>query len=280
MMNISVLVRTLNEEVNLSDFLENLRWCEDIVLVDSGSTDETLAIAESAPVRIFHKGWDGDESQHLHWIMEHVDFKHEWVLLLDADERAPQPLLKEIETTIQLPEGTNPNAYYIGRKNYLLGKWIKHSMPATPVMRMFRPGRIRWERKINPVPVVDGSYGYLKENLDHFNFSKGISEWLDRHNRYATYEAMETLKSLSMDTLKIAPLFSRDIAKRRAALKKLSFRLPARPFIKFIYTYFIRLGFLDGRAGLIYCSLQCIYEWMIVIKVRCIQHEEKQVSQT
>ena len=127
---------------------------------------------------------------------------------------------------------------------------------------------IRFARDANPVPTVDGSIGYLKQHFIHYNFSKGMREWIERHNRYSTYEAGETVKALKENPVKVSNLFSGDRNTRRLELKNLSFRMPMRPLLKFIYMYVISRGFLDGRAGWTYCRLQALYEYMIVLKVR------------
>ena len=271
-MSVSVLIRTLNEENNLPTLLENVSWCDDIVLVDSGSTDRTIEIAKEAGLRIYTRGWGVNESEHFHWMLDNIRYKHEWILLIDADERLNDELLAEIKEIAQTSSDEDPVAYYCKRKNILFGKWLRHSMPPTPVMRLFRKDKIRFERTINTTPIVDGKHGYLKSLLTHYNFSKGITEWLDRHNRYSTFEAIETVRDRSINSIHWQYLFSLDRVTRTHETKKLSFRLPFRATCKFIYMYFLRGGFLDGRAGLIYCILQYLYEWMIVVKISSLKY--------
>ena len=147
-------------------------------------------------------------------------------------------------------------------------------MPPGNIMRFFQPPHIRFERLANPVPVIDGRVGYLNEHFLHYNFSKGLREWIERHNRYSSYEALETVKALDNNPVRIGNLFSSDRNTRRLELKNLSFRLPFRPFVKFFYMYVLARGFLDGRAGLTYCTLQAIYEYFIVLKAREIRQPE------
>ena len=161
------------------------------------------------------------------------------------------------------------------RKNFFMGKWIRHAMPPGMIMRFFRPQRVRFERLVNPTPVIDGPHGYLKNYLLHYNFSKGLTEWFDKHNKYSHMEALEGIKLLKGEAGPQPSLFSRDRSLRRKALKNLSFRMPCRPLLKFIYFYVFKLGFLDGYAGWIYCRLQAIYEHMIVVKMKEIQRREK-----
>jgi hypothetical protein len=169
-------------------------------------------------------------------------------------------------------------AFYCGRKNFFMGRWIRHSMPPGHIMRFFKPAFIRFERLVNPTPVIDGPHGYLHQHLLHFNFSKGLTEWIDKHNRYSLMEAMQGLEELRAGSLNGASIFSRDPAVRRKVIKALSIRLPFRPLLKFLYFYLVNRGFLDGRPGLTYCLLQSVYEYMIVVKMKELQRQEKGLS--
>ena len=278
-MSVSIFIQTLNEADNLPGLLDSLDGFDDIVVLDSLSTDATRSIAEARGCRWFERKFDG-RGPHQNWAMEHIDFKHRWVFYLDADERMTPELKREIESIAAKWESgewtrdTSPVAYYCGRKNYFRGRWLKHAMPPGNIMRFFQPPHIRFERLANPVPIVDGQVGYLAEHFLHYNFSKGLREWIERHNRYSSYEATETVKALQNNPIRFGNLFSSDRNTRRLELKNLSFRLPLRPFIKFLYMYILGRGFLDGRAGLTYCTLQAIYEYFIVLKAREIRQPE------
>ena len=271
---ISVMILTLNEAMNLPGCLESVAWCDDVVVFDSLSADDTVGVAKDLGARVVQRAFD-NWSAHQNWAMENIRFRHDWVFYLDADERMTPELLEEV-TAIAADQENPHAAYYVGRKNYFMGKWIKHSMPPGLIMRFFRPPKIRFERLVNPTPVLDGTHGYLKHMFRHYNFSKGVTEWLDKHNKYSLMEAMEGMKLLRGELADDdVSLFSGDKANRRKALKNLSFRLPFRPFIKFLYMYFVRLGLLDGRAGITYCTLQAIYEYMIVLKMKELKMREK-----
>lgn len=272
-MSVSILIQTLNEEKNLPGLLESLRGFDDVVVLDSMSSDGTREIATSGGCRWFERAFDG-RGPHQTWAMTNIQFKHRWVFYLDADERMTPELATEIrEIAARWEAGScdakrDPVAYYCGRKNIFRGKWIRHAMPPGNIMRFFQPPFIRFERLANPTPIVDGKVGYLSSRFVHYNFSKGIREWFDRHNRYSSYEATENLRALSAHPVRLRNVFSTDRNTRRLELKNVSFRLPFRPLIKFVFMYFVGLGFLDGRAGLTYCTLQAIYEYLIVLKVR------------
>lgn len=272
-MPVSIFIQTLNEEDNLPSCLDSVSWCDDIVVLDSLSTDTTKQICEDRGCRFFERAYDG-RGPHQNWAMENIDFKHKWVFYLDADEHMTPELRAEIEA-IADDEDERRVAFYCGRRNIFMGKWLKRAMPPGQIMRFFQPRHIRFARLANPTPTIDGEHGYLKQHFIHYNFSKGLTEWFQRHNRYSSYEATETVKALRENPVNLGDLFARDRIKRRYALKNLSFRMPGRPFLKFIYMYFLKLGLLDGRAGLTYCTLQAIYEYQIVLKVREIKRHER-----
>lgn len=271
-MSVSIFIQTLNEEQNLPGLLESVSWADDIVVLDSISTDGTERIANELGCRFFQREYDGRGS-HQNWAMENIDFKHKWVFYLDADERMSDELREEI-VAIAENKYERRVAFYCGRKNYFQGQWIKRAMPPSYIMRFFQPPLIRFQRKAHPVPVVDGEVGYLRNYFIHYNFSKGLREWIDRHNLYSTFEAEETMRALREDPVRWSNLFSTDAATRRKELKNLSFRLPFRPSLKFLYMYILKRGILDGRPGLTYCRLQKMYEWQIVLKVREMKRKD------
>jgi glycosyltransferase involved in cell wall biosynthesis len=272
-MSVSVLILTLNEQNNLPGCLASVSWSDDVVVLDSFSSDGTTAVAAQHGARVVQRKFD-NWAAHQNWAMQSIDFKHEWVLYIDADERVTPELKTELEA-ISRDQSRMEVAYYLGRKNYFLGQWIKHAMPPSHIMRFFKPGKVRFERLVNPTPVIDGKHGYLRHYLDHYNFSKGITEWIDKHNKYSLMEAIEGRKLIKGQAGPQPSLFDRDASLRRKALKNLSFRMPFRPAIKFIYLYVFGRGFLDGRAGFTYCILQSIYEYMIVLKMKELHRKER-----
>lgn len=275
-MPFSIFIQTLNEEDNLPGCLDSVAFADDIVVLDSLSTDRTEAIARERGCRWFARKFDG-RGPHQNWAMENIEFKHPWVFYLDADERMTPELRAECEK-IASDASDQRVAFYVGRRNFFRGRWIKHAMPPGAIMRFFKPPKIRFARLANPVPTIDGPHGYLREHFLHYNFSKGLSEWFERHNRYSTYEAKETIKALADRPIRLGNLFSGDSITRRMELKNISFRMPGRPLLKFLYMYFLKLGILDGRPGLTYCVLQAIYEYQIVLKVKELRRIERGLS--
>jgi len=266
-MSVSVLILTLNEEINIGACLDSLAWCDDIVVLDSLSKDRTREIAEQRGARVVTRAFD-NWSAHQNWAVSNIPFRHPWVLYLDADERCEEELHREALQVAQ--PGAPEAAFRIRRKDFFMGRWLKHAqLYPTWLVRLFRPDRIRYERLVNPVAVVDGPIGELTAHIIHYPFSHGVSHWIERHNRYSDMEAIEAAKVRRGGDDAAAPagsVWSRDPNERRRALKDIFFRMPARPLVKFAYYYAWRRGFLDGKAGLTYATLQAMYEYMIACK--------------
>jgi len=262
---ISVLVLTLDEEVNLRACLESLSWSNDVVVLDSFSSDRTLEIAGEFGARVVQRRFDNWAS-HQNWALDNIVFTNSWVYYSDADEVMPSDLRDEVLS--RATHSAHASAFRLRYKNFFWGRWIRHcGIYPVWVLRLFRPEKIRWERVVNPIPVVEGVVADLECHFHHFSFNKGLDAWFEKHNRYSNGEALETLKSLRSGSFRIADVFAVDRVQRRRALKELSFRLPARFLLRFIYMYVLKRGFLDGLPGLRYCCLLSIYEYMISIKV-------------
>ena len=264
----SVLILTYNEEANLPRCLESVRWSDDIVVFDSFSTDRTVEIATQAGASVFQRRFDNERDHRAASLQ--LPFRHPWVFNPDADEVTPPDLSDEILAVV----GRTPRpevAFRVRFKNMFMGRWIRHSsLYPTWIVRLFRPAFVRFERSINLRYVIDGEEGRLKGHLLHYSFNKGLNSWLDKHNRYSSLEAGELLACIQRE-FHWRNLFRSDPVVRRRALKELSFRLPARPTLRFLYAYFLRRGFLDGRPGYHYCRLLSAYEHMISLKAEEIQ---------
>ena len=259
---ISVLVLTRNEEQNIGGCLDSVSWSDDVVVLDSGSTDRTLALAAARGCRILHRPFD-NWSAHQNWAVRNIPFRNPWVLNLDADERIDPELMREMAAAIASGE---PVAFRMRRKDYFRDVWLKHAtFYPTWFTRLYRPEAVEFQRLVNPVTVVDGAVGILRGHIRHYPFSKGITHWLERHNSYSSFEAQEYLKRPSFSS---GGLLAAPAPQRRNAWKALFARLPGRPLIKFFYLFLVHRGFLDGKAGLDYCLLQSFYEFMITLKIK------------
>ncbi len=271
-MSVSIFILTLNEASNIEACLDSVAFADEVVMLDSFSTDETVALAEAKGARVVQRKFD-NWAAHQNWAMANIEFKHKWVFYLDADERMTPELQQEIQALAANEQDTK-HGYFVGRTNYFMGRTITHCYPPVPIMRFFQPKYIRYERLVNPIAIVDGETGHLQNRFLHYNFSKGLTEWFEKHNKYSLSEAKEGLKALREQDPDVS-VFSKDRALKRVALKNLALRLPGRPFAKFFYLYILKRGFLDGRAGFTYCILQSIYEYLIDLKMWELKRREK-----
>ena len=270
---VSVLILTLNEEINLSGCLKSVSWSDDIVVFDSFSSDRTVEIAKEFGARVIQRKFDNYAGQR-NAALNEVEYSNPWILMIDADERPTDELTKEIGELSSNPDNATA-LYRVRRRDMFFGKWLKRSSGyPTWFGRLFKAGTVRVEREINEEYHTDGEIGHLQEHLIHYPFNKGVAFWLERHNRYSSMEA-KALVGEMRGKLKPGGLFSSDPTIRRKALKQLAYRIPARPLVTFCYLYFLRLGFLDGMPGLTYCRLRSMYEYMIDLKVRELRRREK-----
>jgi len=267
---VSVLILTCNEEKNLPACLDAISWCDDIVVLDSYSSDRTVEIARKSGARVYQRAFDTFAGQR-NFGLESISFRHQWVFHLDADEIFTEELRMEV---LSATEKTSFDAFHVPSKMMFQGKWLRFSgmYPAYQV-RLTRVGQFTFKQigHGQKEDIEQSRIGTLREPYLHYSFSKGMTDWFERHNRYSSMEAEETLRSLETNSSDWKGLFSAARPRRRQALKQLSFRLPFRPLMRFIYMYFLRLGFLDGHAGFVYSRLLSIYEYMIVLKTKEIK---------
>lgn len=271
--NTSILILTLNEQANIGRCLKSLSQHDDLVVLDSLSTDRTQEIAQAAGARVIERQFD-DYATQRNYGLNKIEYKHDWVMMVDADEVVTDELASEINSVVENCSD-EMCLYRMRRKDYFMGKWLKHSSGyPTWFGRLARIGRVSIQRPINEQYHTDGKVGYLTEHLLHYPFNKGVAHWFERHNRYSSMEAKRLITEIQ-DTLKPKDVLSSDPVIRRKALKQLVYRLPGRPFLVFLYLYCARRGFLDGRAGLTYCTLRAVYEYMIDVKVKELRRREK-----
>jgi glycosyltransferase involved in cell wall biosynthesis len=264
---ISVLILTRNEESDLPDCLKSVSWSDDVFVFDSFSTDRTADIARAHGANFVQRKFDGYSAQR-NAALDGLPFRHEWIFILDADERPTPELAREMQqVAVDTPPGIN--GFRLRRRDFFNGTWLKHAQISPFYIRLVRRGKARYTREINEVLEVEGQIGELKSPMDHFPFSKGIAHWVAKHNTYSTMEAQVVAGGLSREhaSLKTA-LFAKDFHARRVAQKALFYRLPARPLLKWFYMVFVRRAILDGGAGIAYANLQAIYEYFIVLKTQ------------
>ena len=228
---VSVIVTTYNEEANIAGCLESVQWADEVLLVDSYSTDRTLEIASGYDVKVLQREYFGSAAQK-NWSIDRVS--HEWVLIIDADERVPPPLAAEILRTLAAPQQVN--GFYIRRENIFIDKVVRHSGWSTDkVVRLFRRGKGRYpNRRVHADLEIDGPVPVLRNPFTHFTF-RSFEQYFPKFLNYAEWGAAQAFRD-----------------GRKSGLAEIA----GRPLWRFLRTYVLQLGFLDGRHGLVLCLLQ------------------------
>jgi glycosyltransferase involved in cell wall biosynthesis len=228
---LSVAIITKNEEANLPRTLQSVRWADEIIIIDSGSTDRTAEIARSFGAKFVQKDWHGFGKQK-NLAIEHC--ASDWVLSLDADEVVSEALAKEIKALLN----TTPEveAYFVPRQNLFLGRWIKHGgYYPDPKLRLFRKGAAWFEeRAVHETMQYSGPTRTLRGSLIHHAYPT-LENYIEHMNRYSTLGAEQALAKNKIS--RSWPAFLWNVVLNPAAT--------------FLYNYFFRLGFLDGREGLL-----------------------------
>ncbi len=279
---VSVLIPAKNEEANLPACLESVARADEVFVVDSKSSDRSVEIAESLGANVVQFHFNGGWPKKKNWSLENLPFRNEWVLIVDCDERITPELWDEIADAIQNPDY---DGYYLNRRVYFLGKWIRYGGKYPDWnLRLFKHKKGRYENlnteevpntgdnEVHEHVILKGSVGYLKNDMEHRDF-KDIYHWLERHNRYSNWEARVYLNMLTGkdDSGTIgANLFGTPVQRTRF-LRRVWVWLPFKPTLRFILFYFIRLGFLDGKAGYVYGRLLSQYEYQIGVKLYELQ---------
>jgi len=275
---LSVLIPVRNEAANVRDCISGVSFADEIVVVDSGSTDGTQAIAEGAGARVVQFIWNGDLPRKKNWALENIPWQHEWVLIVDADERITPDLEREIRQAIH---ATDIDGFYLNRRFWFLSGWINHCgyFPSWN-LRLFRHRLGRYEQiktnnstqsgdnEVHEHVLLEGRSNYLSAPMEHYAFPD-IATFIEKHNRYSSWEAEAAGKlhqTRGQTALRATP-FGAAIESKRW-LKKLAAKTPFRPSLRFLYHYLWKQGFRDGYRGWVLCRLLAWYERMIVWKQR------------
>lgn len=265
---VSVLIPAFNEEANIAHCIDSLGWADEVVVVDSGSLDRTVEIALGSGASVVPFHWNRAFPKKKNWALENVRWRNEWILIIDADERITPELADEIQRELRAPEA---DGYFINRRFMFLGKWIKHCgyYPSWN-LRLFRHRLGRYEQlhlgdtnsgdnEVHEHVQLSGRTAYLRHDMLHYAYPD-ISTWVEKHNRYSNWEA-EVEVQVAGHSRPTGHLIS-----SRRKLRELSRRLPFRPLLRFLYSYVLMRGFLDGREGYIFCRLLATYEMLNVYK--------------
>jgi len=271
---VSILILTYNEEIHLDGLFASIRdWSDDIWVVDCGSSDRTQELARAAGANVAEHAFENYAAQK-NWALKTLAFKHEWVLLLDADERVPQDLRDEINDVVSR-DGAGFDGYWMRYRLMFYGRWIRHcGWYPTWILRLARRSKISFEeRAVDEHPFVDGKTGYLEHDLIHESL-RDMEYWIAKHNRYSTLNA-NIYHDLSRGegVNRIVPrLFGTQAERKRWLKEKVYARLPGKALAMFLYMYVFRLGFLDGKQGFVFCVMHAIFQEFNVVKIWELEH--------
>lgn len=274
--SISVVVLTYNEEINLENCLSSVKdFAQEIFIIDSYSTDKTILVAEKFSAKVYQHTFETQAKQ-LNWALENLPIATEWVLRIDADERVTIELKKELID--KLPKlSSDVSGFYVKRKFYFMNKWIRFGgYYPTWLLRIWRNGKAISEEQIlnEHMIILEGCSNYFKNDIvDHDQ--RGITHWIDKHNKYASRFAQEFLlykmKPVLNDAIYIpSNLFGSQEQRKKWLKHNCYFKMPlfVRAFFYFIYRYFLGLGFLDGLRGFIFHFLHGFwYHFLVDVKI-------------
>lgn len=238
---ISAVVLTKNEEKNLKDCFQSVKWCDEIIVVDDYSNDQTVKTAKKMGAKVFSRRLEGDFAAQRNFALQQA--QGEWVLFVDADERVTNQLATEVKQAI---EGEKVNGFFLKRQDFFGGKPLKYGETANVrLLRLGRKGVGKWQRRVHETWEIKGAVGDLKEPLLHYPHPT-LTEFLEEINFYSSLNAQEFLKE-----------------GRRASL----IHIIAYPLGKFLQNYILRFGFLDGTPGTIIALMMSFHSFLTRAKL-------------
>jgi glycosyltransferase involved in cell wall biosynthesis len=283
---VSILIPVKNERLNIVNCIRHCLFANQIAVIDSQSTDETIALSQALGAEVFQfqispQGWPKKKN----WALQHVPWKNDWVMIIDADEHITPELAREIEQVVtgkwqapSPPKAGCGDGYWVNRRFMFMGRWIKGCgyYPSWNV-RLFKHAAGRYERigmlgdtssgdnEVHEhVILATGPAGYLRHEFLHYAYPD-LSTWIEKHNRYSTWEA-HAMGAQAQGGVK--PSLWGGPIERRRWLKAMGQRLPMRPALRFLYSYLFERGFLDGYPGFVMCRLIAWYEFVSIAKHR------------
>ena len=272
-MPISVLIPVKNEAANLPRCLGSVKWADEIFVVDSHSTDETVEIAARHGAKVIQFDFNGTWPKKKNWALENLPFRNEWVFILDADEVLPAEA--EIEFASAVSNAKEISGYWINRRFMFMDRWLRHAYYPNWNLRLFRHAVGRYEKltdaptdsgdnEVHEHVIVRGATDRLRCEMDHYAFPS-VEVFVEKHNRYSNWEARVTVADYLAAS---SGQLSAATVDRRRRLKLWSQRLPFRGLLRFLYVYVWQKGFLDGAEGYYFARLHGIYEFLSVVKTR------------
>ncbi|WP_457598130.1 glycosyltransferase family 2 protein [Hydrogenimonas sp.] len=280
MADITVIILTYNEEKHIERCIRSLKpFAKRVVLIDSLSTDRTVEIADSLGAEVLQNRWPGNHAIQFQWGLDNAHLTTEWVMKLDADEYVLPELAEEISQ--KFPALDNDiGGIYMKRRVFFMGKWIKYGgYYPTWLLRIWRNGKGRMEQRWmdEHIKLVEGrtirfEHDFVDDNLH------GLTAWTQKHNHYATREAVDILNILygfrKYDSVRPNLFGTQEERKRWLKMKYASMPLFLRPALYFTMRYFLKAGFLDGRPGLVWHTLQGgWYRFLVDAKIYEIYHK-------
>lgn len=276
---VSVLIPTKNEAAHIGRCLKELHgWADEIIVVDSQSTDSTGQIAEAFGAKVVQFYYSGGLPKKRQWALDTYPFRNKWILLLDADEILEKPVRNEIEHAIK---NTYYNGYWLRFEIYFLGRQLKHGDTQLWKLFLFRNGKGRYEIRLNAQDlsmsdieiheqiIVDGKTAYLKNPVRHENINS-ISRYIGKHNEYSNWEARVFS---SVNSGEVTPKLAGSQSERRRWMRLKFLGLFGSPLYLFLYKYILMRGFMDGKQGFIYCLFQAIQVFHTKVKILEIQNK-------
>lgn len=280
---ITAIIPTRNESANLAACLRSLRFCDQLIVVDSQSTDATVELAKSLGADVHQFRYAGGWPKKRQWAMEHLSIRNPWTLLIDADERVTPALRRELANIIE-HDGPS-DGFWINLRLVFLGKILRHGASNLRKLSFFRTGRGRFEcliaaqdRQMSDVEIhehviVDGREGECRAHLLHENVNT-LFRYIEKHNEYSTWSAelaSRAMRGEGPSGEARRPSLAGSQADQRRWIMNLLWRAPCAglllPILRFFWFYLIRLGFLDGRAGFYYCGFKAVQSFHIMAKV-------------
>ena len=260
---IAGVVLTLNEDRDLARALRSLTWCDELLVLDSGSTDRTPEIARFCGAQ-FVKHIQSPPfliTEQRNWALNKAGLKSKWVLFLDADEEVSPTLAEQVRSCINSPDALH--AYELTPRFWFLGKWLKRTQGYPNWHpRLVRRGYTQFHGGVWESFAPGTSVGRLSHPYEHYAFSKGFDDWIERHLRYATWDAAQICEYLFSKSS--SSLYTNRFRFLRLLLSRLWF---LRPPLRFVQKYLIQLGFIEGWQAFVFASLMFMYDFMVSIKV-------------
>jgi glycosyltransferase involved in cell wall biosynthesis len=283
---VTVIVPVRNEAKNLPRCLQALRSVGEVYVIDSQSTDDTVEIARSNGATVVQFHYQGGWPKKRQWAMNTLPIAYDWILLLDADEVLTPEVAEEIRLAIQNPV---VNGYSILLHIVFLGRVLRHGDVGLWKMSLFRRGKGRYEcrlkdqdasmadMEVHEHVVVEGPTARLRTPLIHHNV-ESLSRYIQKHGEYSNWESRVLLQG--GDDKELPPSLLGTQAQRRRWMKRKLFAVPGSPVLLFLYRYVLRLGFLDGAPGLIYCGFQAVQMFHTKAKIYELKSHELKSKKT